>query len=81
MQAFLEFIVKGLVDRPEAVSVAEADREGATVYELRVHPDDAGKVIGRQGATINAIRALLLAGAARQGRRCVLELVENRAEA
>ncbi len=78
MQAFLEFVVKGLVDRPDAVSVAAEDRAGAILYALRVHPTDAGKVIGKQGATIHAIRALLQAGAAKRGLRCAMELVEER---
>jgi hypothetical protein len=79
MQAFLEFVVKGLVDRPDAVNVTPQEREGNMVYELRVHPTDTGKVIGKQGATIHALRALLQAGAARQGIRCSMELVEDRA--
>ena len=53
MQAFLEFVVKGLVDRPDAVNVTPVDRDGMTVYELRVHPTDIGKVIGKQGTTIH----------------------------
>lgn len=78
MQAFLEYIVKGLVDRPDAVVVTPVPRGADTVYELRVHPTDMGKVIGRQGATVQAIRALLAAGASRKGQRCSLELVEER---
>ncbi len=54
MQAFLEYVVKGLVQNPEAVTVTPVEREGITVYELRLHPQDVGKVIGRQGMTINA---------------------------
>jgi uncharacterized protein len=77
MQAFLEFVVRGLVDRPEAVSVSPVPREGMTLYEVRVHPVDVGKVIGRQGATIHALRALLQVASAKQGLRCALELVED----
>lgn len=80
MQAFLDFVVKGLVDHPESVTVTPVGREGATVYELRVHPSDMGKIIGKQGATIHAIRALLLVGSARKGERCSLEVVEDRRE-
>ena len=79
MQAFLEYVVKGLVQNPEAVTVTPVEREGITVYELRLHPQDVGKVIGRQGMTINAIRSLLLAGSAKQGLRCTLEIVEENA--
>ena len=77
MQAFLEYVVKGLVQNPDAVSITPVEREGTTVYELRLHPSDVGKIIGRQGMTINAIRSLLLAGSARKGLRCSLEIVED----
>lgn len=77
MQAFLEYVVKGLVQYPEEVTVTPVEREGTTVYELRMHAQDVGKVIGRQGMTINAIRSLLLAGSARKGQRCTLEIVEE----
>ena len=79
MQAFLEYVVKGLVDHPEAVTITPVEREATTVYELRLHPEDVGKIIGRQGMTINAIRSLLLAGSARKGLRCTLEIVEDQA--
>ena len=78
MQAFLEYLVKGLVQHPEAVTVTPVERSGLTIYELRLHPDDVGKVIGRQGMTINAIRSLLQAGSAKKGLRCALEIVEDR---
>jgi len=77
MQAFLEYIVKGLVEHPDTVTITQVEREGTTVYELRLHPQDVGKVIGRQGMTINAIRSLLLAGSAKKGLRCTLEIVEE----
>ncbi len=78
MQAFLEYIVKGLVQQPEAVSVTPVERGGMTVYELRLSAADVGKIIGRQGMTINAIRSLLLAGSAKKGLRCSVEIVEDR---
>ena len=77
MQAFLEYVVKGLVEHPEAVTVTPVEREGTTVYELRLDPVDVGKIIGRQGTTINALRSLLLAGSAKKGLRCTLEIVEE----
>ena len=79
MQAFLEYVVKGLVQNPEAVTITPVEREGTTVYELRMDPQDVGKIIGRQGMTINAIRSLLLAGSAKKGMRCTVEIVEDRA--
>jgi uncharacterized protein len=78
MQAFLDYIVKGLVSHPEAVTVTPVVKDALTIYELRMHPDDVGKVIGRQGMTINAIRSLLLAGSAKKGMRCTLEIVEDK---
>ena len=79
MQAFLEYVVKGLVENPEVVTVTPVEREGMTVYELRLHAKDVGRIIGRQGMTINAIRSLLLAGSAKKGLRCTLEIVEEKA--
>lgn len=78
MQAFLEYVVKGLVQKPEAVTVTPIERAGMTVYELRLDPQDVGKVIGRQGQTINAIRSLLTAGSAKKGIRCSMEIVEDK---
>jgi predicted RNA-binding protein YlqC (UPF0109 family) len=77
MQAWLEYVVKGLVDRPDAVTVTPEEHGNTTVYGLRLHPTDVGKIIGRQGATIHALRALLQVGSAKQGRRCSLELIED----
>ena len=70
MQAFIEYVVKGLVDEPEAVEVTPVERNGMTVYELRLAQRDVGKVIGRKGNTIQAIRALLQVGAIKKGVRC-----------
>ncbi|MDR3377104.1 MAG: KH domain-containing protein [Verrucomicrobiae bacterium] len=78
MQEYLEYVVKGLVQNPGAVTVTPADRGGLTVYELRLDPADVGKIIGRQGATINAIRSLLQAGSAKKGLRCSVEIVEDK---
>ena len=80
MQEFLEYVVKGLVDRPDAVNVTPVQKDGVTMYELRLHPSDVGKIIGRQGSTIQAIRALLLVGSARKGTRCTLDIVEEKPE-
>jgi len=78
MQEFLEYVVKGLVQHPDAVNVTPVERGGATVYELRLDSSDVGKIIGRQGVTINAIRSLLLAGSAKKGIRCSVEIVEDK---
>jgi predicted RNA-binding protein YlqC (UPF0109 family) len=80
MKDFLEYVVKGLVEHPEVVSVTPVERTGLTIYELRLHPDDVGRVVGRKGNTINALRTLLLAGSAKVGQRCSVEIVEERTE-
>jgi uncharacterized protein len=77
MEDFLNFVVKRLVDRPDAVALEPVDNGKQTVYELRLHPTDMGKVIGRHGATINAIRTLMQAGSAKKGLRCSLDVVDE----
>ena len=62
---------------PEQVVITPVESNGGTVYELQLDPDDVGRVIGREGVTINAIRSLLTAGSARRGLRCSLEIVED----
>jgi len=74
----VEYVVKGLVEHPDEVTVTPVERGGRTVYELRLAPGDVGRVIGRQGMTINAIRSLLQAGSARKGLRCTLDIVEDK---
>jgi uncharacterized protein len=76
MKDLVEYVVKALVDHPEAISVNEIERGGATVVELRVHADDIGKVIGKQGRNSAAIRALLAVAAGKQGRRVMLDILE-----
>ncbi|MBD5557504.1 MAG: KH domain-containing protein [Desulfovibrio sp.] len=76
MKALIENIAKALVDEPEAVRVREVEGDHATVLELTVAPDDLGKVIGRQGRTVRAMRTLLGAASIRAGRRTMLEIME-----
>ena len=77
MQAFLEQVVKGLVDHPEAVNITEVEQERTTVYELRLDPSDVGRVIGRSGRTVNAIRTLLQAGSAKAGKFTRLDIIDE----
>jgi len=76
MKESVEMILKALVDEPEAVDVRATDREGATLIEIRVSPGDMGKVIGRQGRTIRALRSLAYAVSLKKRHRYVLEIVE-----
>ena len=74
MKDFVEFVAKGLVDKPEDVQVVEGE-QGA-VLELRVAKEDLGKVIGKQGRTARALRTLLGAASSKAHRRVMLEIVE-----
>ncbi|MCA9949611.1 MAG: KH domain-containing protein [Anaerolineales bacterium] len=75
MKELVEYIVKGLVEKPDEVSVVEVG--GPTILlELTVAAEDMGRVIGKRGRIINAIRTLLNVAAAKQGKRVALELVE-----
>lgn len=76
MREMLEFIVRALVDHPEAIHITEVDGDRTVVFELRCEKGDLGKVIGKSGKTVGAIRTLLGSLAARQGKRALLEVVE-----
>lgn len=76
MKELIEYIIRALVDHPEAVRLTEVDGEKTAIFELRCHADDVGKVIGKSGKTVGSIRTLLGAVAAREGRRAMLEVVE-----
>ena len=78
MQAFLEQVVKGLVDNPDAVNITEVEQERTTVYELRLHPTDVGRLIGKSGRPINAIRSLMQAGSAKAGKFTRLEVIDEK---
>ncbi|MBN2373130.1 KH domain-containing protein [bacterium] len=72
----LEEIVKAIVDNPEQVKVSEIDGDQTVILEVRVAENDLGKVIGRKGRTITAIRSLLSSIGGKNSKRYVLELVE-----
>ncbi len=76
MRELLEHIVRALVDYPEEIDISEVEGSRTTVFELRVAEGDLGKVIGKAGQTARAIRTLLSAASARQGKRAVLEILE-----
>ena len=76
MKEYIENIVRSLVDHPDEVDIMEIEGTRTTVYELRVGQGDLGKVIGKNGQTAKAIRLLLSAASARQGKRAVLEILE-----
>jgi predicted RNA-binding protein YlqC (UPF0109 family) len=76
MKELLEAMAKVLVDHPDQVQVRAVEGEEVTVLELRVHPTDVGKVIGRQGRTALAIRTILGAAGMKLRKRVKLEILE-----
>jgi uncharacterized protein len=72
----LTYIAKALVDNPDDVTVTPVEDDGELVLELRVHPDDMGKVIGKRGRTAKAIRTMIKAAATREGGSASVEIVE-----
>ena len=77
MQKLLKDIVKSIVDKPDEVEVNINESENTVVYELNVGDGDLGKVIGKKGRNVNAIRTLLSASNAKEGgKRAILEIIE-----
>jgi predicted RNA-binding protein YlqC (UPF0109 family) len=76
MRDLVEAIAKALVDHSDQVSVRAVDGEQVTVLELKVHPEDLGKVIGRQGRTAKSIRTILGAAGMKLRKRFTLEILE-----
>lgn len=77
MRELVEYVARHLVTEPDAVRVTEAEEDGGMRLELRVAKVDLGRVIGKEGRTAKAIRAILNAAAARKNQRVVLEIVEE----
>ncbi|MET0206064.1 MAG: KH domain-containing protein [Thermoleophilaceae bacterium] len=77
MRELVEFLVRALVDDPDAVSVEEVEENGDIVLEVRVAQDDLGRVIGREGRVANAIRTIAKAAATVEGGRVMVEIVED----
>jgi len=76
LQAYVLKVLTDLVDHPEAIKLTELAGDKTVIFELRCHQDDVGKVIGKNGKTISAVRTLLGMLAARQGLRAMIEVVE-----
>lgn len=75
MKELVEYIVKSLVDKPEAVEVHETQGESVTIIEIHTAPEDAGKVIGREGRIANSIRAIVKAASAKQQKKVSVEII------
>ncbi|MBD0290474.1 MAG: KH domain-containing protein [Thermoleophilia bacterium] len=75
MEETLLFLARRLVSRPDEVSVVRSERDDAVLFELRVAPDDVGRVIGKGGRTVRSLRVLVRASGAKSGERRLLEIV------
>ena len=76
MREFIEYIAIQLVDTPSDVLVTEEEKEGKVIFKLKVGEADVGKIIGRKGRSAQAMRVLLSAVAAKNGKRAILEVVD-----
>lgn len=76
MRDFIEYIAKQLVDNPDAVSLVDEEKDGKIVFKLKMGEADVGKIIGRKGRTAQAMRVLLSAVAAKNGKRAILEVLD-----
>ena len=77
MTKLVEAIAKSLVDNPEAVNVTETEGSQGTVIELRVAPDDMGKVIGKQGRIAKALRTVVKAAAIKENKKVTVEIIKE----
>lgn len=75
-EGFLKYVVSFLVENPEAISIKEIQAEQNTIVELRVAPNDIGKVIGRNGRIAKSLRALVTAFSSKEGKNYTLEIVD-----
>jgi predicted RNA-binding protein YlqC (UPF0109 family) len=78
MKELVQYLARYLVNNPEAVEVKETQGDTASVLELKVAPEDLGRIIGKQGRTAKSIRTILNAAASRMNRKVVLEIVEDK---
>ena len=72
----LELMTKALVDNPDTVEVTEAEEDGETVLEIHVDPEDVGKIVGREGRTVRALRTIMDAAGKKYGRQFAVEVIE-----
>ncbi|MBI5400280.1 KH domain-containing protein [Candidatus Saganbacteria bacterium] len=77
MKELVEYIARALADKPDQVEVKETAAESITIIEIRMAPEDAGKIIGREGRMINSIRAIVKAAAAKQNKKVTVEVITD----
>ena len=78
MKELVELIAKALVDNADKVQVSQIDGEQSSIIELKVAPEDIGKIIGKQGGNVQAIRLILGAAGMKLKKRFILELIEKK---
>ena len=76
MKELVEVLAQSLVDHPEEVTVTETDKDNEIILELKVDPDDMGKVIGKQGRIAKAIRSVVKAAAAKEDKKVVVDIIQ-----
>jgi len=76
MKAFVLYVARELAEHPGDITVTEVAGRQTSILEVRCHPKDLGRLIGRSGKTVGALRALLSSVATRHGRKAVLEVAE-----
>jgi predicted RNA-binding protein YlqC (UPF0109 family) len=76
MKELIDYVIRALVDHPDDVRVTSIEGDRTMIYEVRCHAKDIGKVIGKSGKTVAAIRTILSTAASKAGKRAVLEVVE-----
>jgi len=77
MEEFLRYLIANLVENPEGMELTQGHLANKTLFRLKLPQNEVGKIIGKQGRTIEAIRALLSAAAARHGQKALLQIVEE----
>ncbi|MEW6553244.1 MAG: KH domain-containing protein [Actinomycetota bacterium] len=76
MKDLLEYLARALVDNPDGVEVTSVEGERSIILQLRVDPDDVGKVIGKKGRIAQAMRTLVKASATKEGRNAIVEIID-----
>lgn len=75
LKELIEFMIKGIVDFPEKVEIVNVVNEKTSIFEIKVDPEDVGKVIGKQGRNIKSIRSIMNAAAQKNEKRAIIEII------
>jgi hypothetical protein len=76
MKDLLEYLARALVDNPDKVEVTSVEGERSIILQLKVDPEDVGKVIGKKGRIAQAMRTLIKASATKEGRNAIVEIID-----